>query len=960
MSKSISSRLLGLISVLVFSVSIFAGDNLSDDNVWREIDESDIKQENLEKFSNSDSYKVFRLSKKSLRPILNKAPLEGETFRQQSGIILNLPMPDGNFSRFRIKESPIMQSGLAAKFPNIRTYIGQGIDDPTATTRFDMTQNGFRAIVLSKNGTTYLEPYAKNNTENYISFNKQSALRNGEFVCLFDEENIKDESFLKLPEFKSLIDLVENGTILRTYRLAVAATGEYTAFHGGTVETAMAAIVTTMNRVNGIYERDLSIRMVLVENNDQIIYTDGSTDPYSNNSGGAMLGQNQTNVNAVIGSDNYDIGHVFSTGGGGVASLNSPCGSGKARGVTGLGNPQGDVFDVDYVSHEMGHQYGGRHTFNGSSSSCSGGNRSSSAAYEPGSGSTIQAYAGICTPQNLQRNTDDYFHVKSLEEMNTFANGSGSCSVNTPTENTPPNVSVSLGVSSFNIPKQTPFALTASATDVDGDTITYNWEQYDLGPASTSTTGDSDEDGQERPIFRSYPSTDNPTRNFPSLQYILNNSNTPPLNYDCNGRTCVTGEILPSISRTMNFQVTARDNRANGGGINTANAEVIVDGNSGPFILTSQNESTTWKGGTTQTITWDVANTDASPIEASNIEITLSTDGGETFSRTILENTPNDGSQAITVPNVNTTNARIKIKAVDNIFFDINDADLSVSSSTSSTAFDFDGDGKTDVSIFRPDAGQWWYLRSSDLNNAAFAFGTSSDKLVPADFTGDGITDVAFWRESTGEWFILRSEDSSFFGFPFGTSGDIPAPGDFDGDGIADAAVFRPSTATWFIQRSSDGGTTITPFGVAEDRPTIADYDGDGKDDIAIFRPSVSEWWQLRSQDGVIAYQFGASGDKTIQGDYTGDGKADVGIFRPSTGNWLILRSEDTSFFGFPFGTSTDIPSPGDYDGDGTFDAAVFRPSTNTWFYSGSTSGNVQLNFGIDGDIPIPNVYSVQ
>ena len=284
----------------------------------------------------------------------------------------------------------------------------------------------------------------------------------------------------------------------------------------------------------------------------------------------------------------------------------------------------------------------------------------------------------------------------------------------------------------------------------------------------------------------------------------------------------------------------------------------------------------------------------------------------------------------------------------------------SSSAPSGATPFDFDGDSKTDVSIFRPAPGQWWYLRSSDLTNAAFAFGTSSDKLVPADFTGDGVTDVAFWRESTGEWFILRSEDSSFFGFPFGTSGDIPAPGDFDGDGVADAAVFRPSTATWFIQRSSDGGTTITPFGSAEDRPTIADYDGDGKDDIAIFRPSVSQWWQLRSTAGTIAYQFGASGDKTIQGDYTGDGKADVGIFRPSTGQWLILRSEDTTFFGFPFGTSTDIPSPGDYDGDGTFDAAVFRPSTNTWFYNGSTSGNVQLNFGIANDIPIPNVYSVE
>ena len=282
------------------------------------------------------------------------------------------------------------------------------------------------------------------------------------------------------------------------------------------------------------------------------------------------------------------------------------------------------------------------------------------------------------------------------------------------------------------------------------------------------------------------------------------------------------------------------------------------------------------------------------------------------------------------------------------------------SAPSGATPFDFDGDSKTDVSIFRPAPGQWWYLRSSDSTNAAFAFGTSSDKLVPADYTGDGKTDVAFWRESTGEWFILRSEDSSFFGFPFGTSGDIPAPGDFDGDGVADAAVFRPSNATWYIQRSSDGGTTITPFGIAEDKPTVADYDGDGKDDIAIFRPSVSEWWQLRSTAGAIGYQFGANGDKTIQGDYTGDGKADVGIFRPSTGQWLILRSEDTTFFGFPFGIATDIPSPGDYDGDGTFDAAVFRPSTNTWFYNGSTSGNVQLNFGIANDIPIPNVYSVE
>jgi len=272
---------------------------------------------------------------------------------------------------------------------------------------------------------------------------------------------------------------------------------------------------------------------------------------------------------------------------------------------------------------------------------------------------------------------------------------------------------------------------------------------------------------------------------------------------------------------------------------------------------------------------------------------------------------------------------------------------------------DFDGDGKTDVSIFRPAPAQWWFLRSSDGGNNAFQFGQTSDTLVPADFTGDGTTDVAFWRESTGEWFVLRSEDQSFFSFPFGTTGDIPAPGDYDGDGKADAAIFRPSSATWFINRSSDGNVDIIPFGTNGDKPVIADYDGDGKDDIAIYRPSVSQWWINRSQDGVTAVQFGQAGDKTVQGDYTGDGKADVAFWRPTTGEWFVIRSEDNSFFAFPFGTNGDIPSPGDYDGDGKTDAAVFRPSSNTWFINGTTSGVQILGFGINGDVPLPSVYSV-
>lgn len=292
---------------------------------------------------------------------------------------------------------------------------------------------------------------------------------------------------------------------------------------------------------------------------------------------------------------------------------------------------------------------------------------------------------------------------------------------------------------------------------------------------------------------------------------------------------------------------------------------------------------------------------------------------------------------------------------------------LSLSLQASSFApFDFDGDGKTDASIFRPNGSssgaEWWYLRSSDGGNRAFAFGGATDEAVPADYTGDGKTDIAFWRASTGSWFILRSEDSTFYSFPFGSAGDVPMPADFDGDGKADQTVFRPSTNTWFTFRSSDGQVTTTPFGAAGDLPVAADYDGDGKADIAIYRPvggsGGGEWWYLRSSDGANrAYAFGSSTDRAVPGDYTGDGKADLAFWRPSTGEWFVLRSEDDTFYSFPFGISTDVPVPGDYDGDGKADAAVFRPSNNIWYLLRSTAGFEAVTFGANGDVPLPNSY---
>jgi hypothetical protein len=284
-----------------------------------------------------------------------------------------------------------------------------------------------------------------------------------------------------------------------------------------------------------------------------------------------------------------------------------------------------------------------------------------------------------------------------------------------------------------------------------------------------------------------------------------------------------------------------------------------------------------------------------------------------------------------------------------------------ITSPVGNSYFDFDGDGKTDLSIFRPSNGQWWYQQSSNNNVKAFAFGTSTDKIVPADYDGDGKTDIAFFRPSTGEWFVLRSSNNTFYAAPFGVSTDTPAPGDFDGDGKADLTVYRSSTGTWYILRSTDSTVFAVPFGTSQDIPTVADYDGDGKSDIAIFRPTGgsgnAEWWIQRSTAGLFATPFGTSTDKPVPADYTGDGKADVAFWRPTTGEWFVLRSEDLSFYAAPFGTSTDIPVAGDYDGDGKGDLAVFRPSSATWFALKTTGGTLIQQFGATGDIPVPSAF---
>lgn len=351
-----------------------------------------------------------------------------------------------------------------------------------------------------------------------------------------------------------------------------------------------------------------------------------------------------------------------------------------------------------------------------------------------------------------------------------------------------------------------------------------------------------------------------------------------------------------------------------------------------------------------------------SGFEANDVVLTGSTANVSAAQITV---TGNGTSYTVSVSNVTsrgTVRASIPVArvtdAVGNFNFASTSSDNTINFSFGPGFADFDGDGRTDIGIFRPTDGSWWYSRSSSGDFRVFSFGISTDIMVPADYTGDGLTDIAIFRPASGEWFVQRSEDNSYFSFPFGTLSDVPARADYDGDGKADAAVYRPSNGTWYISNSGGSGTSIIQFGSAEDKPVPADYDGDGKSDLAIFRPSDGSWWYLRSSDQQFrVYRFGLSTDIPVQGDYTGDGKADIAIFRPSTGEWYFQRSEDNSFYSVPFGTGTDIPSPGDYDGDGKFDTAVFRPSTADWFVNRSTAGILIANFGAAGDRPIPNSY---
>lgn len=571
-----------------------------------------------------------------------------------AGVEVLIPNIKGNLEKFKVWESSNFEPALQAQFPEIRAYVGKGITDPSAVLNFSLSPKGIQTMVFrADTGTEFIEPYTKDNSV-YVIFDSATRIKGKlPFNCSTEDVSINQSLSNKLVN-----TTLSSAQSYKTMRLALSCTGEYGQYHNGTVSGALAAMNATMTRCNGVFERDLAIKLLIIANNNLVVYTNATTDPYSPaasmNNWNAEL---QANLNSVIGAANYDIGHLFgATGGGGNAGcigcvcVDATKGSGITSPADGI--PEGDTFDIDYVAHEMGHQMGANHTFTHTT-------ENTSVNVEPGSGSTIMAYAGIGGGgTDMQSHSDDYFHFKSLSQIQSNMNPK-TCPVSTSTTVTNPRPTVSV-TPSYTIPVGTAFKLTGSGTGTAGEVLTYCWEENDDAATVGGTATFPSPTKTDGPNFRSRPPSASPVRYFPQFSDVLA------------GNLVNTWETVSTVARTLAFAFTVRDNSTAGFGGQTnslATLVSVVDAG-GAFTITSPNTTNvSWNVGSTQTITWNVAGTTGSGINTANVNILLSTDGGATFPIVLAAGTTNDGSETVTLPSTPSPTCRIMIEAVGNVFY---------------------------------------------------------------------------------------------------------------------------------------------------------------------------------------------------------------------------------------------------------------------------------------------------
>lgn len=581
---------------------------------------------------------------------------------------LELPLPEGGSVAFTLSAYDLLPADLAARYPDIRAFKGQGSNDPGQSGRFDIGPNGFHAMFTHQGRLIYVDPLPGGRYAVYDQSDAHSRL------------NEEADRVIGSARARLARQVVSQGNELRTYAIAMSAAGEYTQYFGGSKPLAMAAIVTLLNRVNQVYQRDLGIEFQLVSGNDNLIFTNPATDPFYNGDNPDYIDGLSSPYDADDVSKNievqrdafargdigaYDIGHVLNTGGGGLALLGVLCtDENRAGGMTGAPTPVGDAFFIDYVAHEIGHQLGAEHTFNGSTGSCGGGNRAAAQAWEPGSGSTIMAYAGICADgsvdENLQATSDPYFHSKSIEQMKAHIATVPSCGAAVASGNRPPVVDA--GADTV-IPAHTPFVLKGSGSDPDGNTLTYSWEQIDLGNESSSPETMID-DGT-RPLFRFQLPTALPERTLPAFDSLLTG-------------TLIKGEAWPTTNRTLHFRLTARDDQ---GGVTSDDKAVEVLVTPAPFAVTS---SAALRRGASNTVSWQVGGTDLPPISCARVDIALTADEGASWV-TLASGVPNSGSASVSLPAGVGAMARLRVACSSRPFFALSPRLSVIDSGTGST-----------------------------------------------------------------------------------------------------------------------------------------------------------------------------------------------------------------------------------------------------------------------------------
>jgi reprolysin-like metallo-peptidase family M12B/type IX secretion system substrate protein/fibronectin type III domain protein/pre-peptidase len=678
--------LLALLSALISTSALSQADKFWSAN---HDNRSDIaKDKAVARLSYPKEFKLFNL---------NAPPFRQELFsivganRSNPSTIISIPNADGNLEEFEVVEASNFEPDLQAQFPGIRAYTGKGITDKYAILKLSISPQGVQTMVLrADKDDEFIEPYSQDHSV-YSVYRAQRDKGKLPWNCSTDDKQMASDVTSKV----SAQSVAAGGSSvgqLKTLRLVQSCNGEYANYFGATSASDVAKVLdafnATLTRCNGVFEKDLGVHLNLIANTTAVIYYNPSTDPYTNLSSWNL--QLQRTLTSVIGSPNYDIGHMFgATGGGGNAGcIGCVCvdpannnSLAKGSGITSPadGIPQGDNFDIDYVIHEMGHQLGANHTFSMS-------NEGTGAQMEVGSGITIMGYAGI-TSYDVAPHSIDIFHEVSIKQIQTnLATKTCPVSTDVTANNVPPVVAA---VSNYTIPISTPFALTGSATDANGDALTYCWEQND----NSSTTGSGSVASPTKttgPNWLSFKPTASPTRMFPKLSTILSGLMvTPPL---AGGDAGANIEALSSVSRTLNFRLTVRDNHVYSsappvsvGQTAYTDMVVTVTNTAGPFQVTAPNTNVTWNAGSTATVTWAVNGTNAGSVNCSSVKISLSTDGGNTFPTVLLASTPNDGSEVVTVPNITGTTNRIKVEAVGNIFFDISNSNFTIAAASCGT-----------------------------------------------------------------------------------------------------------------------------------------------------------------------------------------------------------------------------------------------------------------------------------